>query len=352
MGYFDSFNILDLFGGGGFPGMPGGGGSSGMPGFPGMPGGGGSSGMPGFPGMPGGGGSSGMGMPGGSGGGMGGLDFMNPMSMLGGGESSGLFGGSSGGGVLGALTGSEAIYGKKPAAIPITSPEEILRQNVAANLSVSPQVSQLAAQQNSAEQQSLIDSFKRSIPGYEGIQSARARNISEMLTGVPKSVVDKLQREAAARGAGAGTIFSVPNTQADFLRSLGIEDLAYKNAAEKNAESFIENTRKYTIPTPFNTDPFFLKPAYDPYNEQTYAKYRADVDAAPVPAAAGAAAAQTAAIESLLAVYSGTPHSAQPYNQNQNSYAGPRTYNPNVYYNQPTGGFPDSSGMPRSEMLA
>jgi hypothetical protein len=52
-----------------------------------------------------------------------------------------------------------------------------------------------------------------------------------------------------------------------------------------------------------------LTAQYDPYAEFQNALHNANVAAAPVPAAAGSAAAQQAALEAILSVYSGTPHS-------------------------------------------
>jgi hypothetical protein len=311
---------------------------------------------------------------GGGGGGGGGFDFANPMSMFGGGG-----GGSSGGGggvaggttpgvtaggaitgmpragatgsptyptlygnsgssyplaFLGALTGSEAVYGRKPDYPLAPTPDEILRANLYANISNQPQAQQFAGNTNQFNLGQLTGMYDKTTPGMFDARTRQLSNIRSGLEGdLSQPTLDALQRGGATWGLTSGTGSPSAGNQAGnrTLRDLGRSVEDRQRQAAQELESLISSTRRDILPPLSDPTQSTLKPSYDPYAEDQRLVDIAKVLAAPVPSAAGAAAAQQALIESLLAVYSGSPKSGS---------ANPANY----YPNWKTGGGRDGAG--------
>jgi hypothetical protein len=226
--------------------------------------------------------------------------------ILGGSGTPGVAGGA--GGIIGGLTGSEAVYGTKPLPVHVPSPSELLQQQGQANLSAVPNVLALTDQLGKGEQQTLLSELEAADPGAAAARAKQLQNIQDGLSGVvPQSTADATARRAAAKNITAGTTGQI----GDFrdLRNFGIDSLAAEQNAGNSLNALASNLKSTVMPTLYDPNRGLLTAQYDPYAEFQNALHNANVAAAPVPAAAGSAAAQQAALEAILSVYSGTPHS-------------------------------------------
>lgn len=220
---------------------------------------------------------------------------------------------------LGALTGSEAVYGRKPDYPLAPTPTELLQSNLSANLYNQPQAQQFAGNTNQFNLGQLQGLYDQTTPGLGTARTQSLTNINDRLAGrLPQADVDAIQRQGAAWGLTSGTGRPQAGNQAGnrTLRDLGLTTYAEQQKAGRDLEDFIASTRRDILPPLSDPSQFTLQPRYDPYAEDERLVDIAKIMAAPVPSAAGAAAAQQALIEGLLAAYSGSPKSGSTNPQN------------------------------------
>jgi len=212
-------------------------------------------------------------------------------------------------GFLGALTGQEAVFGRKPDYPLAPTPTELLQSNLYANLYNQPQAQQFAGNTNQFNLGQLTGLYDQTTPGLGTARTQSLTNINDRLAGrLPQADVDAIQRQGAAWGLTSGTGRPQAGNQAGnrTLRDLGLTTYAEQQKAGKDLENFISSTRRDILPPLSDPNQFTLQPSYDPYAEDKRLTDIAKIMAAPVPSAAGAAAAQQALLEGLLAVYSGS----------------------------------------------
>lgn len=235
---------------------------------------------------------------------MGFLDFIDPFGL-----TSGIKG----------LGASEEVYGRKPVYQPAPTPGELLGANITANVQNQPQAQGFAGSTNLFNLGQLQNLFGKTAPGVYDANKARLFNIQSGLEGeLSQPTLDTLKRSGAEWGMTSGTGAPMAGNQAGnrTLRDLGRSVEDRQSMAGRELESLLASMRRDLLPPLSDPSQFTLRPSYDPYAEDQRLIDIAKIAAAPVPSVAGAAAAQQALIESLLAVYSGSPKSgsADPSN--------------------------------------
>jgi hypothetical protein len=85
--------------------------------------------------------------------------------------------------------------------------------------------------------------FDMNLPGYQQNLGQAATNTGQELQGqVPQDVQNLLAQQAAERGAGTGQGAGSPNTNADYLQSLGLTSLGQEQTGMGNLSSLIGET--------------------------------------------------------------------------------------------------------------
>lgn len=182
------------------------------------------------------------------------------------------------GGSLNSLLTS--LYGSKPATEnPVSSAGQAIQGNTQ-NLGLNSNLT-LGTDTVSAEGAQLP--FDLNLPGYQQMLGTSTGNTSAELQGqVPQDVVNQIQQAAAERGASTGQGSQSPNTNAQFLQSLGLTSQNEMGIGQSNLSQLIGET---PTGTPFNPSSMFVTPQ----QQQSADQYANTIAAAPDPEASGLA---------------------------------------------------------------
>lgn len=222
-----------------------------------------------------------------------------------------------GGGVLppAPATNWSAAYGGVPQA---PSPGVSATQAIASNLGNLSSLYGLAGGVNTFNQNQINQNYASTFPGFQQGLDQSSRNIQSKLKGdVPQDVIRNLLQGAAERGIVTGT-YGSDNSNAAYLRALGLTSLDMMNQGEQQFTQAINRVAKAPL---FDVNPYMVTA-----DQQQQAQIAANVWAsAPNPRAAaqaglGAALAGTSAGARAGAV--NTPAIA-PYQRNPASFGLP-----------------------------
>jgi hypothetical protein len=128
-----------------------------------------------------------------------------------------------------------------------------------------------------------IGQIAQGLPNYSSMVGQSSKNIGAELRGdVPSDVIEGLIRGAAERGYITGLPGDAPNSQAAYLRLLGLTSLQQMQTGEQNLTGAIARTPR---PPLFDPQSMFVNPA----QQQEAAVTASYANAAPIPAMAGTA---------------------------------------------------------------
>lgn len=83
--------------------------------------------------------------------------------------------------------------------------------------------------------------YSRNLPGYANAVGQRMENTQQMLEGdLPQDVVNQIAQQSAERGVGGGGVS--PNSNAAYLRALGLNSLDMQMQGSKELSSAISDT--------------------------------------------------------------------------------------------------------------
>ena len=131
---------------------------------------------------------------------------------------------------------------------------------ISGNQAALAKASELASGVNSANQDALLESLKKAIPGYEKI-SANASKLVEDYTapGIPKDIQDLIRRKSTARALEGGFGGSQAATNLE-LRNLGLTGLELAGKKLGAAESWLGFARQNIMAPQFDVSSMFLSP--------------------------------------------------------------------------------------------
>jgi hypothetical protein len=120
------------------------------------------------------------------------------------------------------------------------------------------------------------------LPGYQGLTQAASANIASDLAGqVPQDVINLLWQQSAERGAGQGLGPMAPNTNAAYLRALGLTSMGLKAQGQQELTGAIGRTPTGPL---FDPSSMLVSPAA----QQAAQEAANTLGAAPIPASAAA----------------------------------------------------------------
>lgn len=147
------------------------------------------------------------------------------------------------------------------------------------NISNLPQLETLAGGTNQFNQNQLLGQYNMAIPNYAALTSTASGNTMQQLNGqVPTDVINLLTQQAAERGITGGMPAS-PNSNAAYLRALGLTSIGQQQAGMSNLHQL---TADAPIAPIFNPASMFVTP-----EQEQEAQYMANLlGSAPNPTAA------------------------------------------------------------------
>lgn len=173
-------------------------------------------------------------------------------------------------------TGYNPAYGGIPNVPNPTATAGAANAGNAANL---PALESTAANLNPFNQNQLLGQYSMAIPNYAALTRTASGNAMQQLTGeVPQDVISELLTGAAERGITGGMPGS-PNSNAAYLRALGLTSIGQQATGMANLHQL---TADAPVAQPFNPASMFVTP-----DQQQEAQMAANLYAsAPNPAAA------------------------------------------------------------------
>lgn len=181
----------------------------------------------------------------------------------------------------GTLQGAPATgYTAASGGIPqVPSPQTTQTQAISGNIAALPQLQGLASGVNAFNLGQLTGQYQAGIPQYNAMIGESSGNILSALKGeVPSDVVNLIQQSAAERGIATGVPGS-PNTNAAYLRALGLTSLGQQQYGETALTAAMARAPKVGL---YNVAGDMVSP-----EQQQQAAYMANVLASsPVPQAA------------------------------------------------------------------
>jgi hypothetical protein len=138
------------------------------------------------------------------------------------------------GGVLGDAYGTK--YG-------IPNPVSTAGSAISGNLSNMYGISNLTTAADTAGAQGVQSEYMSNLPDYMGMLTTATNNASQELSGqVPSDVISELQTAAAERGVSGGQGPNSPNTNAAYLRALGLDSLGMQQQGMKDFNTLYQDT--------------------------------------------------------------------------------------------------------------
>lgn len=173
-------------------------------------------------------------------------------------------------------TGYNPAYGGIPNVPNPTATAAAANAGNAANL---PGLESTAANLNPFNQSQLLGQYNMAIPNYAALTQTASGNAMQQLSGqVPTDVINELLTGAAERGITGGMPGS-PNSNAAYLRALGLTSIGQQATGMQNLHQLSADA---PIAQPFNPASMFVTP-----EQQQEAQMAANLYAsAPNPAAA------------------------------------------------------------------
>lgn len=177
---------------------------------------------------------------------------------------------------------------------------------IAGNSANLPGIESITGSIDTSNQAQLQQNYNMAIPNYSAL-TAQASNVAgqELNGQVPQDVISQLLQQAAERGIMTGGAGS-PNTNAAYLRALGLTSIGQQQTGMGNLNQIVQDAPKAPLMDANN-----LLVTAD--QEQQANAARELYDSAPVPAAAAAAAKSAATVPST---------SQQPWWAQGSGYAG------------------------------
>jgi hypothetical protein len=149
-------------------------------------------------------------------------------------------------------------------------------------------VNALAGNIDTTNQNQLLQNYNMAIPNYSALTGAASGVTGQELAGkVPQDVIDLLQQQGAERGVMTGSPLS-PNSNAAFLKALGLTSLGQEQAGFGNLGQLVQQAPKAPL---FDQSSMLVNPV----QEQDANATRDIFNAAPNPEAAAKAAMSAAA---------------------------------------------------------
>lgn len=233
----------------------------------------------------------------------------------------------------GSLSGAPAS-GYSPAfgGIPqIPSPGSTASAALGSNIGNLGQIYRLGSGINAFNTEQALSQIGKGLPDYQSMVAQSSKNIGSNLRGeLPSDVITQILQNAAERGIITGTS-GAPNSNAAYLRALGLTSLNLQQQGEQELTQAIARTPR---PTLFDPNLFLISPAAA-QEAQTAANY---MSAAPIPAfAAGAAlgAAKSGIGAGRASIVSPPTNPFAPQTYSSNPFA--PEYNPGVIVGGATG---------------
>lgn len=159
------------------------------------------------------------------------------------------YGGGGGGGALSPQAPSyyDPRYGGIPA---VPNPASSASAAIGANIGNMSQLYSLYGGINNFMAGQAANQLKLNMPNYEGLIGQRSKLIGEELAGqVPQDVVDLLIQQAAERGIATGSPVS-PNSNAAYLRALGLTSLDLTKRGTADLSTAVHDTPTAPLSNP------------------------------------------------------------------------------------------------------
>lgn len=173
-----------------------------------------------------------------------------------------------------------AAYGGSPL---VPNPTTTARDAISGNIGNLGSLYGMAGNINQFQNAQALLNLTNNLPGYQGMVDQSSRNILQNLQGqVSGDVINEILQGAAERGISTGQGPAGPNSNAAYLRALGLTSLGLQQTGEKQLTEAIGRTPTVA---PMDISKFLVTP-----DEQQQAQAAANLYAsAPNPAAAAAA---------------------------------------------------------------
>lgn len=186
----------------------------------------------------------------------------------------------------GSAYGGGGAYGGVPS---VPNPIATAGQAVGGDIANLGQIYDLSKSVNSFNQGQLLNQYQSAIPNYSGMIAQQSGNIGQELQGqVPSDVINQIMQQAAERGIMTGSPGG-PNSNAAYLRALGLTSLGVQQQGTENLKTAIGEA---PVAQPFDVSKMFITP-----EQQQQAQMAANLYAsAPDPTAAAQAAIGASAI--------------------------------------------------------
>ena len=148
-----------------------------------------------------------------------------------------------------------------PPNAPVIDTAKEAEKAIAANQSNLAGASQLAAGTNRANQESLLESLRSAIPGFDKLVSSTSGNIQSQLEGkLPKDVIEMINRQSAAANVASGTQGSGFGSNLT-ARDLGLNSLQMVQQGIQNSNQWLANARQNLTAPQFDVSNMFISPA-------------------------------------------------------------------------------------------
>lgn len=167
---------------------------------------------------------------------------------------------------------------------------EEMQKAIEGNQSNFGRAAKLASDVNTANYEQMLAMFRKSIPGFDQIQSLQSGAIQSQLKGeIPQSLVDLIQNNSAANALSRGVAGG--GFQANLFKTgLVREGLAQTQRGLDSAARWIGQTASFSLPNMFNIGSMFVTPqqriqvaTYDRDFKFQRDVYKSQIDAAPDP---------------------------------------------------------------------
>lgn len=176
------------------------------------------------------------------------------------------------------------IYGGIPQ---LPNPVATAGQAVSGDLGNLNQLLALLGGIDTSQESQLLSNISAAIPNYSALIGAESGNTSQELAGqVPQDVVNQIAQGAAERGIATGSPGS-NNSNAAYLRALGLTSIGQQQTGAKNLATMTTTAPMAPL---FNPSSFLVTPEQQQQEQSAQAIY----NSAPIPEAAAIKAMQTA----------------------------------------------------------
>lgn len=177
--------------------------------------------------------------------------------------------------------GWTAAYGGVPG---VTNPTSSAAGALAGNLQNLAGIYGLAGSVNTFQNQAAAQGLNQNLPGYGNMIAQSSDNILANLRGqVAPDVIAQIAQSAAQRGIAGGFGAGSPNSNAAYLRALGLTSMGLQQTGESQLTGAINRT---PVAQPFNVTSMFVSPEQQQSAQQAANLYAS----APNPQAAALAA--------------------------------------------------------------